>query len=438
MRVVVIGGGISGLASAHELARSGVEVKLFESSDQLGGLGTFFRSGDQWVDRFYHCIMPSDEHLLGLIDEVGLADQMYWKPTKMGFVVGGHHYSFNTPLDLLRFQPLSLSQRVRMGVNSLRLRRLGMGKDLDHVTSREWLSEIYGPDLWDRVWAPLYRMKFGEAVEGVPALYIWQRLGRERNNSVRGYLKCGHKGLIDAIEDSIKSSGGEVKVSTSVTSLDQRDGSVQVALGAGEVIEADWVISTVPLPLLAQLTDVGSLSGSFRNPGLHYQGVVNVLFFLSRPLDGYYWTPVLESGTEFDGVVEMSALVEPTQLGNRHLAYAMKYVDRNGSLFGQSGEEIGQRWQDQLISLYGHLGLSHDDVVERHVFRAPFVEPAYPLGYGDLKPEIRSSDSRLLLATTAQVYPNITSWNASAELAGEVVTELRAAHEATGIHAGGT
>ena len=84
--VAIIGGGIAGLASAQKLARQGCRVTLLEASPDLGGLGTFFQWRGRFVDRFYHCIMPSDAHLLALIREVGLEDQLYWKPTRMGFI----------------------------------------------------------------------------------------------------------------------------------------------------------------------------------------------------------------------------------------------------------------------------------------------------------------------------------------------------------------
>ncbi len=76
-RIGIIGGGIAGLACAFRLTQSGHEVELFESSDQLGGLGTFFPYKDRFVDRFYHCIMPGDAHLLSLISDLGLADLLY-------------------------------------------------------------------------------------------------------------------------------------------------------------------------------------------------------------------------------------------------------------------------------------------------------------------------------------------------------------------------
>ena len=71
-KIVVIGGGISGLAAAHKLAKDGQNVILIESDSNLGGLGTFFKHGEKWIDKFYHCQMPSDNPLLKLIDEVGL------------------------------------------------------------------------------------------------------------------------------------------------------------------------------------------------------------------------------------------------------------------------------------------------------------------------------------------------------------------------------
>ena len=37
MRIAVIGGGISGLGAAYELAKGGVEVVLYEKEDYLGG-----------------------------------------------------------------------------------------------------------------------------------------------------------------------------------------------------------------------------------------------------------------------------------------------------------------------------------------------------------------------------------------------------------------
>lgn len=79
-RVVMIGGGISGLASAALLAREGHEVTLFEKNDELGGrTGTWerdgfrFDTGPSWYlmpevfDHFYRLLGTSAEEQLTLV-----------------------------------------------------------------------------------------------------------------------------------------------------------------------------------------------------------------------------------------------------------------------------------------------------------------------------------------------------------------------------------
>src|SRR5258707_146983 len=74
----VIGGGISGLASAGRLAARGYTVTLYESETFLGGLGTTFPYRDGHLERFYHCILPDDAHLVAWIRELGLEGELLW------------------------------------------------------------------------------------------------------------------------------------------------------------------------------------------------------------------------------------------------------------------------------------------------------------------------------------------------------------------------
>ncbi len=424
-KVVIIGGGITGLSAAFELARAGNKVTLVESEDQLGGQGTFFKFGAQWVDRFYHCQMPTDEYLLRLIHDVGLADRMYWKRTHMGFIVDGVRYPFNTPMDVMQFKALSFIQRLRFGIVSLLIRRLGKGLDLDNIRIEDWFSKLYSKEVWTKILRPLFCSKFGSQGGNLPALYIWQRLGREINVAKRGYLKGGLKSFIDGIESKIKSYGATVLTKSPVKTIDEADNNMRVTLENGESIDCDWVVSTIPMPLLKETIKGTPLDNVFRDPNLPYIGVVNVLFFLSRPLDNFYWAPVVNSGTEFDGIVETSELIDKSQYNGRHLVYLMKYCDRNSELFCEDEQMIIQRWSDQLIKLYPDIKLKKEDIQEAYVFKAPFVEPIYTLGYSNIKPDLRVGNSKLILATTAQVYPHIASWNRCVKLADDAVAHLR-------------
>jgi hypothetical protein len=63
-------------------------------------------------------------------------------------------------------------------------------------------------------------------------------------------------------------------------------------------------------------------------------------------------------------------------------------------------------------------------VADRFVFRSPFVEPLYTLGYGGRRPQATVVPDRLYLATTAQVYPEVTSWNGAVGMVRQVVGSM--------------
>ena len=423
-KIVVIGAGIAGLTAAYNLSKDGYDVTLLESNSQLGGLGTYFKYKNNWIDKFYHCQMPSDDPLLKLIEDVGIKDKMYWKPTRMGFIVDGKRYSFNSPLDLLKFKPISFLQRIRFGVVSISIRFLGKNKDLDNLPIEEWFQKLYGKHVWNKILKQLFLSKFGDHAGNLPSLYIWQRLGREKNVATRGYIKGGVKTIIDAVESKIKSFGSEIKINTKVKSLQKVDEKVLITLEDNSSIEADWVVSTVPIPTFANFLKDTNLSQSFTDPKLVYQGVVNALFFLKKPLDNFYWAPVVNSNTEFDGVVEMTELIDKEQYDNHNAVYVMKYCNRDSDLFKEDENLIAERWKKQLISLYPDLNFTEDDIEDIKIFKTPFVEPIYPLGYSKIKPKMKIENANIILATSAQVYPNITSWNASCGLATNAVNYL--------------
>ena len=103
------------------------------------GLGTTFPYRDGHLERFYHCILPDDDALLAHIRELGLDSELLWRETLMGFMYQRKTYPLNTPMDLLRFSPLTILERIRMGFMGLRAKRLGMSPALDSITAEQWV-----------------------------------------------------------------------------------------------------------------------------------------------------------------------------------------------------------------------------------------------------------------------------------------------------------
>ena len=424
-RVGVIGGGIAGLAAAYYLRRAGAEVELFESAASLGGLGSSFRHREHSLDRFYHVILPTDYHLLDLCGTLGIRDRVYWKEASLGFIHRGRLYGLRGPMDLLRFGALPVLDRFRLGLTALYSTYVASSAGLDDVTAVDWLTRLSGRRAGHRLWRPLLQAKFGDAYDRIPALWYWTSFNREKGTKkeVKGYLRGGYAGLTDTLAESLISRGVSLHADSPISALDLSGGRPCVATRSG-TYEFDRVVSTVPLADLSRIAVGDRLQDRVRPLAdtIDYQGVVNVLVLLRRSLTPYYWIPVVESGVPFHGIVETTRVIDLEQTGEYHLVYLMNYVHRTDPLYDRDPDGLAAEYVDALLGLFPEL--ERQDVCATYVFKAPYVEPIYSPGYGRRKPPEELVPDQVYLATSAQVYPNVTSWNSSIGLAKSVVGRM--------------
>jgi protoporphyrinogen oxidase len=424
----VIGGGISGLASALRIASLGHRVTLLEGEDFLGGLGTTFPYEGGHLERFYHCILPEDTALLALIDELGLTPELQWKRTAMGFMYRRRLYPLNTPMDLLRFTPLSLIERLRLGLMGLNARRNGSSAALDGVPVGEWLTRQIGERAFRILWRPLLESKIGDRHPGIPALWLASRMSREKNTGpeVKGCLTRGYRSLIDTFEAALRERGVELRMRTRVRAIERDGERMRLRLEDDSTADFDAVVATSPLPQFQRMTAGLGLDPRLAELQLDYQGVVSGVFLLREPLSRYYWMPIVDSGATTQGVIEMSNLVPLARSNGLHVTYLVNYTHRTSALFQKSDAEMLALHRADLASLFPEAGRS---VVDQFVFRAPFVEPIWTLNYSQVRPPTTVLPGRLYLACTAQVYPRINSWNSCCEVVAGMMTEY-AAHAA--------
>lgn len=424
--VAVIGGGIAGLVSAHFLVQAGAHVTVFEAGDHFGGLGSSFRYGDHDLDRFYHVILPTDSHLLALLDTLGIGARAYWRESSLGFIYRRRLFALGSPLDLLRFAAVPFHDRIRLGLTSLYAAHVARPDRLDGITVVEWLTRLSGRRAFDRLWRPLLEAKFGDAYHRIPALWYWASFNREKGTGreVKGSLRGGYSGLTDTLTASLAERGVELRAGTPVERLDlAADGRVRVEAG-GSGHAFDQAVCTVPLALLEQITHGGEVGRALEGlaPRIDYQGALNVVVLLKRSLTPHYWLPVVDSGVPFRGIVETTRVIDLVETGGHHLVYLLNYVHRSDPLYARDAQALREEYVGALRDLFP--GLAPGDVTDAFVFRTPFVEPLYSPGYAARKPPMELVPGRVYLATTTQVYPQVTSWNSSIGLARQVTRQM--------------
>lgn len=425
-RVAVLGGGIAGLASAHFLVDSGFEVTLFESSDRFGGLGTFFDFEGHRFERFYHVMLPNDDALLSLVDTLGAAERVYWREASLGFLHAGNLYPLNGAIDLLRFGAVPIRDRIRLGLSALYATYVARPDRLDDVSVSEWLSRISGHRAFESFWRPLLILKFGEAYDQVPALWYWSRFNREKGTrkEVKGYFRGGYSGLTELIVRTLRESGVRLHTNASVERVMLgQDGRPRLRVD-GRTSDFDAVICSAPLPVLASIAEGDALALPLRGAAsaIEYQGVVNVVCVLRRSASPHYWQVVADENAPFDGIVESTKVIDIADTGGNHLVYLLNYVHRSDPLFEEDPDSIRERYVAAFLKLSWRV--AQTDIRDTFVFRTPFVEPIYTLGYNRTKPPIELIPGRVYLCTSAQVYPDVTSWNSSVALAKRTVTSL--------------
>ncbi len=423
--LAILGGGISGLASARRLLDRGHRVALYEADERLGGLaGTFSHDGIE-LEKFYHCMLPTDGALLAHVAELGLAERMAWSPTGMGFRVRDTTYPLNTPLDLLRFAPLRWRDRLRLGLLAVQARLVGTRAELDDITAAEFVRKTVGEHAFELLWKPLLAAKIGDHYPALPALWLTSRLHREKNvgRERKGCLRGGYRALIDAFANDLTGRGAAVHTKSAIQALTRSGDGMRVTLADGRSAQHDAVLSTLPLPAFQRLAANCDLPPEVSALSLDYQGVVSGVFLTERPLTRYYWAPWVDCGTTSQGLIAMSNVVPLEQTRGLHVHYLVNYTHRSSELYALPDAEMLARHEADLLRVHPE---AKGAIIGRHVFRAPFVEPMWTVGYAKRKPPHIVLPGRLYLASTAQLYPRVNSWNACCEMVDEVAALIDA------------
>jgi protoporphyrinogen oxidase len=408
--VVVIGAGFAGLAAAWELVQQGIRVTVCEGDDEVGGLAGSFPVADTRLEKFYHHWFTSDTHVLELVRELGTADQVLHRPTRTGMYYAHRLFRLSTPADLLRFTPLSLAGRVRLGLLALRARRVRDWRQLEDLTAEEWLVRLGGREVYDVVWRPLLEGKFGPAAEEISAVWFWNKLKLRGGSRGRGgeevlaYYRGGFAALADRLANEICRRGGRIRLESQVTDLLVSHGRVEGVRTPQGPLGADAVLATPALPIVADLVEPHvdpEYVASLRQ--IRYLANICIVLELDRSLSDTYWLNVNDPGFPFVGVIEHTNFEPPESYTGRRLVYLSRYLPETDELYRMEDESVVRYCLTHLQRMFP--ALTPEWVLAAHVWRARYAQPIVVRRYGSLIPAIETPLTGLFLSSMAQVYP---------------------------------
>jgi protoporphyrinogen oxidase len=426
--VGIVGGGLLGLGIAHELARQGVAVDVYEADKRLGGLAGATRIGGVMVDRYYHAVTTTDRRVVELAASLGLS--IRWRPLGVGFFHDGRRCSMSTPRELLMFPGLSPVDKARLAGFVLACGRISDHEELDEQPIEAWTRKLSGNRLWEKLWRPLLDSKFDGAYDDLPATYLWSRMRRtagtrsKGGREVMGAIEGGYQALVDRLAERIESLGGYVHTSTPVRQIPATASgrAFGVVTDAG-LRQHDVVITTQLRPNLRGILAPGLEEAIGPDP-LRYMGIVCLVARVKQSVSPYYAINITDRRVPITSVVETTHAVDPEWVQG-HLIYVPRYVRATSPELARSSAEITDEYLGHVQTLFPDF--RREDVIASQVARAKVAEPVHVAGVANRIPPVFAAPG-LAVASSARVHPNIVHGQAifgvAEHVAGEVLGRL--------------
>lgn len=321
--MIIIGGGLAGLAAAVRLARLGARPVVLEKRPFLGGRAFSFTDPETGVevDNGQHVFVGACTEFIGFLKETGA-----WSDVRMpsrlnadvqlnGMVAplrGAQAIPgplANVPA-VLAYAHLSMRDRLRVlfGLARVKSERLLPGGPLDAETFQSWLkrhgqSEAAIACFWELIILPGLNDSVS-AVSASAGLMLFQTalFGDPRNAAI-GFPVVGLTRLMSApSRAAIEKAGGEVRTGVEAMQVECQDGRVTgVRTANGDTLRASAYVSATPPWSLGSLLPQDLAGHPFFAPAARIESspIVGVHIWYDATVMDQAYLAVLESPVQW-------------------------------------------------------------------------------------------------------------------------------------------
>ena len=273
-KVYIIGAGPSGLISAYEFLKKGINVEIFEQTQHIGGMCRTWKENNYLLDTGPHIYHTPDNEL-----------ERYWKELFGDLLVSEDFWSKNTvdgKINNLVDYPLSwesinnFEEPFRSKVLS-ELSDLNQNESIGATNFDEYVENLVGRSLTDK-----FFKKYPEKVWGRPTTQLtadWAPKRIEIRNKITPfytgqYAAVGLYGtgcVYERIAEKIIDLGGKIHFNCHVSKLSYDKNSITgffVDNKEYSICEEDILISTMPITILGKALGLKS--------NLKFRGIASV------------------------------------------------------------------------------------------------------------------------------------------------------------------
>lgn len=396
MKIIILGGGLTGLAAANELSKD-FDVTIFEKESFLGGLASSFEYKEKKIPKHYHHVFSHDFVTRRYLNQFGM--KLNWKDIKMGICVDKRIYNFTDVFGLLKFNYLSLWGKIRYGLfGAYVFTFMDPNKIRDDENAENWLRKHAGNEVTDKLFYYLYsKNKFNISLNKISAKQFAHRLKAKEAKGRFGFPVDGLDKLVDNLKNLIKEKGGKVITDSRVNKIDFD--KKEILLGKRKV-KFDILINTIPLPEFLKVSRGLPQDYVEQIFKIKYCPAVSVVFGTRYFLSKHYWLNVLKE--------RIGMIMQHSILFNAYdykISWALRYGGSEEDL-NLSDKEIEEKYLEVVGKYFPNA-----EVIWSKIFREKYASPIYDIEYSLNKPEYISPVKGLYQAGIAVTYPEIRNMN---------------------------
>ena len=433
MKIAILGAGFSGLSAGYQLAKKGHEVHIFEKAGLPGGAAGGFKLAhwDWYLDYAYHHSFTSEKNILTLAKEIGyppflvrspITSSLYYSPDKpeknnnsmFKYLFGENtkSYKLDSPADLLKFDRISLTNRIRTG---LVLAFLKFGPKLDYydkVTAKEFLTLTMGKTAYQELWQPLFEKKFRQHQKDINMGFFWARL---RRSSKLTYPVGGYQAFANALAGAVKQVGGQIHYNSEISKLthNQKTG-FSLFSKKNAVIKSEILINTLQTPIFLKL-EKNVLPSAYRKrlAKIQYLGAQNIIIESKHKiLPKSYWLSLALSplknytyaGLDWMVGVQHTNFIDKKYYHNKNLFYLATYSN-SPKQFKITDQKIAKDYK----------------IIQQAFIK--YAQPLYTKEFTKVKPNYSTPVPNLYFASMELTYPYDRGTN-QAVRCGEMVAKM--------------
>jgi len=296
-RVVVIGGGLAGLATAAALGGAGHSVVLLEARPFLGGRATSYEVGNgeeaEFIDNCQHILLRCCVNLLDFYRRLGVEQDIAFSREFTFLEPGGRSSLLRAGIlpapahfaeSFLKLRFLSFGEKIALARAIQALQRESHRPDLDRITMQQWLEEKRQPKrVIERFWRQVLVSAINEELDRMAAAHGFQvfRLGfLARKDSYEMGVPAVPLGRLYGSDAWKRIGNVEIRLRTPVSRLVVEGGAARAALVGDEEIRGDYYVSALPFERVAGIAPELEIDTS----GFEHSPITGVHLWFDRPV----------------------------------------------------------------------------------------------------------------------------------------------------------